>query len=136
MKKIMKIFIISSIFLIVTIININVCFATQQQVLVSDRGGSSGSKVIDPDTYNPSLDPITEEDAEGAMQIIGVVLGAIRNISVVVAVITLMIIGFKYILGSVEEKANYKATMMPYIIGCILAVSGTTLVSFIYNSVN
>ena len=70
------------------------------------------------------------------MQIIGVVLGAIRNISVVVAVITLMIIGFKYILGSVEEKANYKATMMPYIIGCILAVSGTTLVSFIYNSVN
>ena len=58
-----------------------------------------------------------------------------RNVSVVVAVISLMIIGLKYIFGSVEEKANYKATMMPYIIGCVLAASGTTIVTFIYNAV-
>ena len=64
------------------------------------------------------------------------ILGAIRNISIVVSVITLMIIGLKYIIGSAEEKANYKETMIPYIIGCILAVSGTTLVSFIYNAFN
>ena len=62
-------------------------------------------------------------------------LGAIRNISAVVSVIVLMVIGFKYILGSVEEKANYKQTMMPYIIGCVMAVAGTTLVTFIYNAV-
>jgi hypothetical protein len=47
-----------------------------------------------------------------------------------------MIIGFKYIIGSVEEKANYKATMLPYIIGCVLAVSGTSIVSFIYNAIH
>ena len=64
------------------------------------------------------------------------ILGAIRNISIVVSVITLMIIGLKYIIGSAEEKANYKETMIPYIIGCILAVSGTTIVSFIYNAFN
>ena len=39
-------------------------------------------------------------------------------------------------MGSVEEKASYKQTMIPYVVGAILAVSGTTLVSFIYNSVH
>ena len=45
-----------------------------------------------------------------------------------------MVIGVKYILGSVEEKASYKETMVPYIIGCILATSGIVIVSYIYNA--
>lgn len=96
--------------------------------------GSSSYATINPNDYKPS-DPTTD-DAVEVVEKIGVVLGAIRNISVVVSVIVLMIIGFKYIIGSVEEKANYKATMLPYIIGCVMAVAGTTLVDFIYKSVH
>ena len=77
--------------------------------------------VINPNDYQPKA---------------SIILGAIRNISVVVSVIILMVIGFKYIIGSVEQKANYKQTMVPYIIGCIMAVAGTTIVSFIYNAVH
>ena len=89
---------------------------------------------INPDNYQPSQ--IGSGDTEIVFSKVGVILGAIRNISVIVSVIALMIIGLKYIFGSVEEKAEYKKTMVPYVIGCILASAGTTLVSFIYNAMN
>ena len=89
---------------------------------------------INPGNYVPSQ--IGTGDTEIVFSKAGIVLGAIRNISVAVSVIALMIIGFKYIIGSAEEKADYKKTMMPYIIGCILASAGTTIVSFIYNAIN
>lgn len=91
---------------------------------------------IDPDGYNPSRNPITITDARPILNKVSVILGAIRNFSVVIAVIALMIMGFKYIVGSVEQKANYKATMIPYIIGCVMAVAGTSIVSFIYNAIH
>ena len=43
----------------------------------------------------------------------------IRLLGTFIAVGVLMIIGVKYMTGSIEEKANYKKTMMPYLIGCI-----------------
>lgn len=89
---------------------------------------------INPDTYKPA-DPTTD-DAVEMVEKVGIILGGIRNVSVVVSVIVLMIMGFKYIIGSVEEKANYKSSMLPYVIGCVLAVSGTTIVSYIYNAIH
>ena len=89
---------------------------------------------IDPSTYQPS-DP-TKEESDIFMSKVGIILGAVRNVGVIVAVITLTIIGIKYMLGSVEEKANYKATMMPYIIGCVLLASGTILISYIYKAIH
>lgn len=89
---------------------------------------------IDPDEYEPG--EITKEDSEYVFEKTSKILGAIKNISIVISVISLMIIGVKYMLGSVEEKANYKQTMLPYVIGCIMAVAGTTLVSYIYNAFN
>ena len=89
---------------------------------------------ITPDDYNPSA--VTTDDAVDLVEKVKIILGAVRNISVVVSVIALMVIGLKYMFGSVEEKANYKATLVPYVIGCVLAVSGTTLVSFIYNAIH
>lgn len=89
---------------------------------------------IEPDKYKP--DEITTDDAVEVVEKVGKVLGAIRNITVVVSVIILMLIGFKYMIGSVEEKANYKATLLPYVIGIVFAVSGTTIVDFIYNAIH
>lgn len=39
----------------------------------------------------------------------------IRKIGAFLAVGVMMVIGIKYMTGSLEEKANYKKTMMPYI---------------------
>ena len=125
--------IIISIFMFINIFNVK-AYASYE--LIPGAGGTvkkdtSTATTINPDDYKPTANT----DTTLAFQKAGVVLGAIRNISAVVSVIVLMVIGFKYILGSVEEKANYKQTMMPYIIGCVMAVAGTTLVTFIYNAV-
>lgn len=62
-------------------------------------------------------------------------LGYIQIIGMVLSVIILIIIGFKYMLGSVEEKAEYKKTLIPYIIGAILLFSGSLLPEIIYQVV-
>ena len=69
------------------------------------------------------------------VQKVGSIMGTIRNIAVIAAVIVLMIIGVKYILGSVEEKAEYKKTFMPLIIGIVLVVLATSIATFICASV-
>ena len=53
----------------------------------------------------------------------------------IVAVLIGAILGIKFMIGSVEEKAEIKAALVPFVIGCILVVSTTTIVSFIYNAV-
>lgn len=118
MRKIIKIFI--CILIIFELLNI-----FNEVLAYVDRG-------LSPEDYKPNQ--ITE--MAYAFSKASIVLGFIRNISIVVSVIVLMTIGVKYIIGSVEEKANYKQTMVPYVIGCIMAVSGTTLVAFIYNAFN
>ena len=46
-----------------------------------------------------------------------------------------MVLGIKYMLGSVEEKADYKKAIIPYLIGMFLLVSVTTLPNLIYQIV-
>ena len=60
------------------------------------------------------------------------ILSFIQTIGVIISVIILIVIGIKYMLGSVEEKANYKNAMIPYLIGALLVFSVTTLPQIIY----
>ena len=60
-------------------------------------------------------------------------LGIITTFGVVISVLTLMIIGIKYMSGSVEEKAEYKKSLLPWVVGAIIVFSGTTLPTIIYN---
>ena len=60
------------------------------------------------------------------------VLGIIQVIGVVVAVVMLIVIGIKYMMGSIEERAEYKQTLKPYLIGAFLVFSGTTVPQVIY----
>ena len=41
-------------------------------------------------------------------------------------------LGIKYMIGSVEDKANYKENMVRYIIGAVLIGAGPTIVNWIY----
>ena len=44
----------------------------------------------------------------------------IRLVGTFIAVGVLMVIGIRYMMGSLEEKAAYKKSMMPYVIGCFI----------------
>lgn len=84
-------------------------------------------------TPNSLQGKITYEDDGGLSNKAGKIMGLIRNIAVVVGVIMLMIIGVKFMLGSAEEKAEYKKSLMPLVIGIVIVMMATTLVSFVYN---
>ena len=62
----------------------------------------------------------------------GVILGVVNTIGIVISVLTLIVLGIKYMLGSVEEKAEYKKTMVMYLIGAFLVVSITTVPNILY----
>ena len=93
------------------------------------------STVLGFDTSDYKPGTVTKSDAKNITDKAGVILGAVRNVGVVVSVITLMLIGVKYMFGSVEERADYKKTLGPYFIGFIFMMSITSIVSFIYKSI-
>ena len=60
------------------------------------------------------------------------ILGYMQAIGSGVSVIMIMVIGIKYMLGSVEEKADYKKTMIPYIIGAVMVFAIPSIIGIIY----
>ena len=63
----------------------------------------------------------------------GKIAGALQIIGGVLAVVILVVLGIKYMMGSPEEKAEYKKTMMPYFIGAILIFAATQIAGVVYN---
>ena len=61
------------------------------------------------------------------------IVGIVQVVGVVVAVDVILVIGIKYLVGSAEQKAEYKKTMIPYIVGAVLVFAGSTIVNVIYN---
>ena len=83
--------------------------------------------LTDPDGYKG-----TPGDSEQAAKIADIVVWLIKIAGRSIAVVMLIIIGMKYIMGSVEERAEYKKTTTPLLVGAILIFAGTMLVDFIY----
>lgn len=81
--------------------------------------------------YNPSSKLPTAEDVSTIVGLANPIIGTIKVIGIVIAVVTLAVIGLKYMTGSVEEKAEYKKTMIPYLIGVILVVAITQFLGIV-----
>lgn len=62
------------------------------------------------------------------------IIGIVQFVGSFTSVIALIVIGIKYMTGSIEEKAEYKKTMVPYVIGAILVFATTNLLGIV-NSV-
>ena len=56
----------------------------------------------------------------------------ISTIGSVVSVIVLVVLGIKYMMGSAEEKAEYKKTLMPYVIGAALVFAASAIAGIIF----
>ena len=64
------------------------------------------------------------------------IAGIIATIGSVVSVAALVIIGIRYMLGPVEERAEYKKTLIPYVVGALMVFAMTTIPTIIYNIVS
>lgn len=116
MKKILKIITIFSLLAILLTLVVSPVFADID---------------INPDNYRAGMPSASE--SKRATEMAGKILAIVRTCGVVASMIVLSIIGFKYMLSSLEEKANYKENAIPYIVGCALLILCTTIPSIIYN---
>ena len=64
------------------------------------------------------------------------VIGILKVVGILVSVGILIVLGIKYMMGSAEEKAEYKKTFIPYIVGAILVFAASNLASMIYSWAN
>ena len=64
----------------------------------------------------------------------GVIVEFIKILGMIVSIVALSIIGIKYMLGSVEEKANYKQAMVPWVIGATMAFAIGLVPDMIYEA--
>ena len=75
-----------------------------------------------------------EADVQGGTQVVNIgnkIIGVLQLFGSILSVIVLIVIGIKYMLGSVEEKAQYKQLMMPYIIGAVLVFGVVNILAII-----
>ena len=109
MKKLIKILpIIMTVFMV---------FTTLAPVFATDIGNVS----VAPDTGN----------AGGFTDIGNNILGIVQVVGTIAAVGILMVVGVKYMMGSAEEKAEYKKVMLPYIIGAVVLFAAANLTSWL-----
>lgn len=115
MKKSVKIIstLLLAVMLVMTISPI--CFATQ----------------LKPGDINADYRGI---DTSGIQSTASKIMGFIRNVAVIAGVIIIAILGLKYMLGSTEERADYKKSFMPLIIGIVVVMGATQIATMIFST--
>lgn len=86
-----------------------------------------------------SIDNIKDNDtnveASGIKNIGSIILSGITEVGIVVSVVMVAILGVKYMMGSAEERAEYKKSMLPYLIGAILLFGASAIANMVVSLV-
>ena len=138
MAKLKPILIVILVLLISILIYPNYCKADITDItsgtLIDQVFGTSDDKTDAPDVIDPDqFDPSSPSDGEVGVVLdkANIIIGIIQVVGVAVALITIMVLGIKYMIGSTSEKAEYKSTMIPYLIGAILFFGITQVIAFV-----
>lgn len=113
MKKIVKLLIICILAII----------AIQSTVLADDS--------IDTDFRIGNTAEIHASD-----DVIGNMLGTLQVIGSILSVVALCVIGIKYMISSLEEKAEMKGVIIYYIIGAVLVFATSNILGIVYKLIN
>ena len=89
---------------------------------------------LDPSNLTGNTSKVTN-GVEQIGEIGNTIIGVLQTIGVVLSVVILIVIGIKYMMGSAEEKAEYKKTMIPYIVGAVFIFAASVLANMIYGFV-
>lgn len=71
------------------------------------------------------------EQATQLSTMAGKVIGLIQVASIVFAVILIAVFGFKFIIGSANEKADYQKSFIPLIVGLVVVFAATSIARLI-----
>ena len=114
-KLFYKITIVLTILFIFLLLNSNICFAT----------GTIDTNVQISNKFKSEAEPVGNR-----------IIGVLQVIGTFVAVGMTMTVGIKYMLCSVEEKAEYKKTALLYIVGALLIFVTPQIISLINDVIN
>ena len=92
--------------------------------------GSIADPILNPGAYDPTQ---TNVETTKTTSIVKTLVKIMTTVGIAVAIISLMVIGIRFMVGSVEDRAKYKETMMPYIIGTILLFSISGILQVLSN---
>lgn len=107
--------------------------STGIQLTGKDKQTSTPSGSVNPDDYKPN--ELTTSDAGEFINIANSIIAAIRMFGTVVAVVALMALGVKYMLGSTQDKASYKESMIPYLVGAVMVFAIPNIIGIIFDLV-
>lgn len=72
------------------------------------------------------------DNMDGVKNVAGNVVKLIRNVAAIAAVVIISILGIKYMMGSTEERAEYKKTFIPLIVGIVVVVAAASIASLLF----
>ena len=62
---------------------------------------------------------------------IGNIIGFLQWAGAIAGVLIITIFGIKYMMGSLEEKAEYKKSMIPLVVGVVVVMGATTIANLL-----
>lgn len=71
---------------------------------------------------------------DGMTSIAGKVIKIIRYAAVIIGAILIAVFGIKFMIGSAEEKAEYKKSFVPLIIGIVVVFGSTYIAELLFNT--
>lgn len=75
-------------------------------------------------------------DYSGLQNMAASVISLIQVASVILAVILIAVFGFKFIMGSANEKADYQKSFIPLIVGLVVVFAATSIAKLIMTVAN
>ena len=76
----------------------------------------------------------TDIDAEPLKNMAGRILGLVQIASAVATVVLVAVFGFKFIMGSANEKADYQKSFIPLIVGVVVVFSATYIAELLFKT--
>lgn len=79
-----------------------------------------------------AINTTVNTDTSGLSNFAGSLANILTTAAMIVSVIVLMVLGIKYMMGSAEEKAEYKKVLIPYIVGAALVFGASAIADFVF----
>lgn len=97
--------------------------------------------VLAASTYTGIIDEVDQQgqgvatEVNGVKTLAGKIIRVIRNIAAIAAIVIISILGIKYMMGSTQEKADYKKSFIPLIVGVVVVFGAAQIASMIFSVV-
>lgn len=67
---------------------------------------------------------------------VGNIIGFLQWAGAIAGVLIIAVFGIKYMMGSLEEKAEYKKTLVPFVVGAVVLIAAPQIAKLIFSIID